>query len=155
MIPTWALRWVPTAILVAAIGLAAAWAVYALREQGRAELRPQIAQLRAELDAEKEGRRRAETAANAYFAELGNLARRPVPAGPVRLCRNTAPVPPTVFTAPSADGSTSRAGGDPEPPGGDLDAGPDIGPALYGLARTCDAEIAKLRALQGWVNELR
>ena len=148
MIPGWLLRWLPTVILVVGIGLAAAWSVHALREQGRAELRPQIASLEAQLATETSNRQRSETAANAYLAELEYLRRRPVPAGPVRLCRN--PVPRPGNPAPVPDGPAAATGGDERPAGGDLEAGPDIGPDLRGLAFDCDAENAKLRALQRW-----
>ena len=149
MIYGWLLRWLPTVILVVGIGLAAAWAVHALREQGRAELRPQIASLEAQLATETSNRQRSETVANAYLAELERLASRPVSAVPVRLCR-TAPKMPAVVTAPVPDGPAAATGSDDRPAGGDLEAGPDIGPDLRGLAKACDAEIAKLRALQQW-----
>ena len=148
MIPGWLLRWLPTVILVVGIGLAAAWSVHALREQGRAELRPQIASLEAQLATETSNRQRSETAANAYLAELEYLRRRPVPAGPVRLCRN--PVPRSGNPAPVPDGSAAATGSDVGPARGDLEEGPDIGPDLRGLAFDCDAEIARLRALQRW-----
>ena len=128
--------------------------VHYLKEQGRDEIRPQVKELQEQLAAEKASRARAEAAANSYRAELDYLASRPVPATSVRLCR-TVPTMPTGVPAPRFDGSTSRAGSDDRPVGGDLEAGPDIGPDLYGLAKTCDAEIAKLRALQGWINDVR
>ena len=128
--------------------------VHYLKEQGRDEIRPQVKELQEQLAAEKASRARAEAAANSYRAELDYLASRPVPATSVRLCR-TVPTMLTGVPAPRFDGATSRAGSDDRPAGENLEAGPDIGPDLYGLAKTCDAEIAKLRALQGWINDVR
>lgn len=148
----WA-RWASAAVLVALLTTGIGFGVHYLKELGRNELRPKVAELESLLAAEKNARERAETAANAYWTELGNLSRRPVSAAPVRLC--VGPMPSLESTTTSSDGATSRAGSDDRPAGGDLEAGPDIGPELYGLAKTCDAEIAKLRALQGWINDVR
>ena len=147
--PVWLLRHLPTVLLVVAIGAAAAWAVHALREQGRDELRPRVAQLEQELTAERNNRERAERVANGYYAELQSNLNRPVPVGPVRLCR-ASPVPAPGPAASGADGPAAASGSDNRPAGGDLEAGPDIGPELFSLARDCDAEIARLRALQRW-----
>lgn len=148
----WA-RWASAAVLVVLLTTGIGFGVHYLKELGRNELRPKVAELESLLAAEKNARERAETAANAYWTELGNLSRRPVSAAPVRLC--VGPMPSLESTTTSSDGATSRAGSDDRPAGGDLEAGPDIGPELYGLAKTCDAEIAKLRALQGWINDVR
>lgn len=148
----WA-RWASAAVLVVLLTTGIGFGVHYLKELGRNELRPKVAELESLLAAEKNARERAETAANAYWTELGNLSRRPVSAAPVRLC--VGPMPSLESTTTSFDGATSRAGSDDRPAGGDLEAGPDIGPELYGLAKTCDAEIAKLRALQGWINDVR
>lgn len=152
MIPVWVLRWLPTAVLVAVLTAGVAYGVHFLREQGRNELRPKVAELESLLAAEKNARQRAENAANAYFSELGHIARRPVPRTPVRLC-----VTPSVPDSPAvgADGAAPSTGVNGSQDGANLDAGPDIGPELYGLAQSCDAEIAKLRALQGWINDVR
>lgn len=148
----WA-RWASAAVLVVLLTTGIGFGVHYLKELGRNELRPKVAELESLLAAEKNARERAETAANAYWTELGNLSRRPVSAAPVRLC--VGPMPSLESTTTSSDGATSRAGSDDRPARGDLEAGPDIGPELYGLAKTCDAEIAKLRALQGWINDVR
>lgn len=148
----WA-RWASAAVLVVLLTTGIGFGVHYLKELGRNELRPKVAELESLLAAEKNARERAETAANAYWTELGNLSRRPVSTAPVRLC--VGPMPSLESTTTSSDGATSRAGSDDRPAGGDLEAGPDIGPELYGLAKTCDAEIAKLRALQGWINDVR
>ena len=148
----WA-RWASAAVLVVLLTTGIGFGVHYLKELGRNELRPKVAELESLLAAEKNARERAETAANAYWTELGNLSRRPVSTAPVRLC--VGPLPSLESTTTSSDGATSRAGSDDRPAGGDLEAGPDIGPELYGLAKTCDAEIAKLRALQGWINDVR
>ena len=148
----WA-RWASAAVLVVLLTTGIGFGVHYLKELGRNELRPKVAELESLLAAEKNARERAETAANAYWTELGNLSRRPVSTAPVRLC--VGPLPSLESTTTSSDGATSRAGSNNRPAGGDLEAGPDIGPELYGLAKTCDAEIAKLRALQGWINDVR
>jgi hypothetical protein len=153
VISAWMLRWLPTALLGVLLTAGVVFGVHYLKEQGRDEIRPQVKELQEQLAAETSNRQRSETAANAYLAELEYLRRRPVPAGPVRLCRN--PVPRPGNPAPVPDGPAAAAGGDVGPAGGDLEAGPDIGPDLRGLARDCDAEIAKLRALQGWINDVR
>lgn len=153
--PTWALRFVPTAILLVALAVAGASAVHVFREQGRDEYRPKLAALQATLAEERASRERAENAANSYLAELGNLRNRPAAASPVRLCVKPAPLPSTATTTPRFDDATSRAGGDQRPARGNLEAGPDIGPDLRSLALVCDAENAKLRALQRWVDDVR
>lgn len=149
----WA-RWASAAVLVVLLTTGIGFGVHCLKELGRNELRPKVAELESLLAAEKASRARAEAAANSYRAELDYLASRPVSATPVRLCR-TVPTMPAAVPAPRSDDAASRAGIDDRPAGGDLEAGPDIGPELYGLAKTCDAEIAKLRALQGWINDVR
>lgn len=148
----WA-RWASAAVLVVLLTTGIGFGVHYLKELGRNELRPKVAELESLLAAEKNARVRAEKASASYWAELVAIRDRPVSAAPVRLC--VGPMPSLESTATSSDGATSRAGSDDRPAGGDLEAGPDIGPELYGLAKTCDAEIAKLRALQGWINDVR
>ncbi len=149
----WA-RWASAAVLVVLLTTGIGFGVHYLKEQGRDEIRPQVKELQEQLAEEKASRARAEAAANSYRAELDYLASRPVSATPVRLCR-TVPTVPAAVPASRSDDATSRAGSDDRPAGGDLEAGPDIGPELRGLAKACDAEIAKLRALQGWINDVR
>ena len=148
----WA-RWASAAVLVVLLTTGIGFGVHYLKELGRNELRPKVAELESLLAAEKNARERAEKASASYWAELVAIRDRPVSAAPVRLC--VGPMPSLESTTTSSDGATSRAGSDDRPAGGDLEAGPDIGPELYGLAKTCDAEIAKLRALQGWINDVR
>ena len=83
------------------------------------------------------------------------IRNRPSVSRPVRLCVNPAPVPSPRDSAPGTNGSSTTTGSNTGPSGSNTQAGPDIGPDLYALAQSCDAEIAKLRALQGWVNDVR
>ena len=149
--PVWLLRWIPTAALVVGVAGIATYGVHFFREQGRDEYRPRVAELERQLEAEKVSRARAEKASASYRAELDTLSNRPVPRVPVRLCVPT----PAGNAAQRVDGPAAASGSDNRPAGGDLEAGPDIGPDLYALARDCDAENAKLRALQGWINDVR
>jgi hypothetical protein len=153
MIQAWLLRQAPYLILSAGVLLFAYWIGSSLIERGRNEIRPQLEKAQEELATERANRARAEAASSAYSQELANLNRRIVRNTPVRLC-----VTPSVSqdgaASQGADGSASQPGSDLGSAGSDLAAGPDIGPALRGLAMACDAENAKLRALQGWVNGL-
>lgn len=149
--PYWLLKYAPHLILTAGLGLLAIYAVHTFREQGRAEIRPQVERLEAELRAERANRLRAEVASNAYASELAALASRPVRTAPVRLCRDASAVSSsnaaqrTVDTAPAAGSDAGSAGAD-------LEQGPDIGPELRELAAQCDTQNAKLRALQQWAS---
>ena len=152
----WLWRYAPHALIAAVLGLTCIYAVYTLREQGRAELRPQIERLEAELAAERADRARAERASASYQSEMERLRQRTARAAanrsPVRLC--VAPTaPPAGDAAQGTDGAPTPAGSDDRPVGSDPKAGPDIGADLYALAAACDAENAKLRALQGWVKD--
>jgi hypothetical protein len=152
----WLWRFAPHALIAAVLGLSCIYAVYTLREQGRAELRPQIERLEAELAAERADRARAERASASYQSEMERLreraANRTVNRTPVRLCVTPA-APPAGDAALRTNGSTTTTGSDERKAGGDPKAGPDIGADLYALAAACDAENAKLRALQGWVKD--
>lgn len=127
-----------------------------IKEQGRKELRPQIERLEAELAAERADRARAERASDSYRLEIERLNKRAVDRAanraPVRLC--VTPKAPAIDD-PSlrTHGTSTTTGSDKRMDGGDLKAGADIGAALYALAAACDAENAKLRALQGWVKD--
>lgn len=153
---TWLWRFAPHAIVAAVLGLTCIYVVYTLREQGRAELRPQIERLEAELAAERADRARAERAADSYQSEMERLreraANRTVNRTPVRLCVTPA-APSAGDAALRTNGSTATTGSDERKVGGNPKAGPDIGADLYALAAACDAENAKLRALQGWVKD--
>jgi hypothetical protein len=150
----WLWRYAPHAILAAGLGLLCIYAVYTFREQGRAELRPQIERLEAALAAERADRARAERAADSYQSEMERLRERTlnrtVNRTPVRLCLNT----PATQAGTAAQGTNDPA---PAPRSDDgsarsnPQAGPDIGADLYALVAACDAENAKLRALQGWI----
>lgn len=152
----WLWRYAPHALIAAVLGLSCIYAVYTLREQGRAELRPQIERLEAELAAERADRARAERASASYQSEMERLreraANRTVNRTPVRLCVTPA-APPAGDAAQGTDGAATTAGSDDRPAGSDPKAGPDIGADLYALAAACDAENAKLRALQGWIKD--
>ena len=152
----WLWRFAPHAIVAAVLGLTCIYVVYTLREQGRAELRPQIERLEAELAAERADRARAERAADSYQSEMERLreraVNRTVNRTPVRLCVSP-PAPPVGDPAQGTDDSPTTTGSDERKVGGDPKAGPDIGADLYALAAACDAENAKLRALQGWVKD--
>jgi len=152
----WLWRYAPHALIAAVLGLTCIYAVYTLREQGRAELRPQIERLEAELAAERADRARAERASGSYQLEIERLNKRAVDRAvnrtPVRLCVSP-PAPPTGNAAQGTDGATTPTGSNDRPAGSDLKAGPDIGADLYALAAACDAENAKLRALQGWIKD--
>jgi len=155
MIPWWLWRVAPYAIGVVVIVVASWGALNNAKEEGRNELRPEIERLEAELAAERSARARAQAASNAYRSEMDGLRNRPSVSHPVRLCVNPAPVPSPRDSAPGTDGSSTTTGSNAGPSGPNTQAGPDIGPDLYALAQSCDAEIAKLRALQGWVNDVR
>jgi hypothetical protein len=148
MIQLWLVRIAPYLIIsagVLAIGFAAgAW----IKEQGRKELRPVIERLQTELDNERENRKRNEAALNGYQSELAALRKRTVNRTPVRLCIDG---PVQDDAAGSVDGSTAAAGSGAGSARGNHRASADIGPALRELAYDCDAENAKLRALQKWL----
>lgn len=147
--PYWLLKYAPHLILTAGLGLLAVYAAHTFREQGREEIRPQVERLEAELRTERANRIRAEMASSAYASELASLARRPVRNTPVRLCREPAAVP-AGSAAQGADGAASTTGSSAGSAGTDIEQGPDIGPELRELASQCDAQNAKLRALQKW-----
>jgi hypothetical protein len=151
----WWLRYVPTIAVTAMLGLAVAYGIHRAKEQVRAELEPKIEKLEADLAAERADRARAEAATDAYRAEVDALRNRPVSRSPVRLCNETraAPAEPA---AQGTDGSATTTSGGNELARSDFAQGPDIGPDLYALAQMCDAEFAKLRALQQWIrNDVR
>jgi hypothetical protein len=155
VISGWPLRLASIAAITSILGLAAVYQLHQAKEAGRNELRPEIKRLETALAFERADRARAEKAADSYRSEMDALARRAVPRAPVRLCVDTSAMPATVTTTTSADDRTSTSWGDLQPPRGDLAAGPDISAQLYQLAGACDAENAKLRALQGWLNDFR
>jgi hypothetical protein len=155
MIPLWAWRVAPYVLGVVVIVVAALGALRNAKEEGRAELKPQIERLEAALATERADRARAEAAANSYRSEVDAIRSRPVPRTPVRLCVSTASVPATVPSASDSVGATTTSWGYNGQTESDFAAGPDIAADLYDLAGRCDAEIAKLRALQGWINDVR
>lgn len=155
MIPLWLWRYAPHAIVAAFIGLIAAYGIHRAKEQVRAELKPKIESLEAQLEAERADRARAEAAASAYRSEMDALRSRPVPRTRVRLCNETRAAPADSATQ-GVDGRTTTTAGGNELARSDFAQGPDIGPDLYALAQMCDAEFAKLRALQQWIrNDVR
>jgi hypothetical protein len=146
--PLWLARFLPHIALslgVIVMGFAVgAW----LKEQGRKELRPVIERLQIELDTERENRKRNEAALNGYQSELAALRKRTINRAPVRLCIDG---PVQDDAARSVDDSTAAAGSGAGSARGNHRASADIGPALRELAYDCDAENAKLRALQKWL----
>lgn len=150
MVQAWLLRQLPYILLFVSVIGAAIGTGFWLKEQGRKELRPVVERLESELAAERALRLRNEETLNAYQKELDALRNRPRPASPVRLC-----IPPPVSKPPkstgSTDGPSSQNGSDAGQAGGGVVPGPDIGPELRQLAFDCDAENAKLRALQNWI----
>lgn len=148
--PVLLLRFLPHLVAVAVLIAGVALAVHKIREGVRDELEPKIDRLEIELRAERADRARAEAASSAYQAELDSVDRVPRDTRPVRLCRTPA-VPRAPQAPEGADGAATAAGGRTETLGEDSGEGPDIGPDLTDLARSCDREAAKLRALQGWV----
>ena len=150
MMPFWVWRVAPYAVGVVIVVVAAMGALHNAKEEGRAELKPEIERLEAALAAERSDRARAEAAADSYRSEMDALRSRPVSRTPVRLCVE-APAP-VRGTAERVDGPAPAPAGGNEPARSDITQGPDIGPDLYALAQMCDAEFAKLRALQKWVN---
>lgn len=155
-----AIRYAPQLLAVVGV-LFSAHLVYDYgRAREQAKLRPElisaqaeINSLRARAQAERIARERVEKTLEAYHAEILEVRTRPVPAAPVRLCRNPAPRLPATPAAPGgADGAASRAGSGAEGAGGDSGEGPgpDIGPDLAALAASCDVVAARLRALQSW-----
>jgi hypothetical protein len=152
----WLWRYAPHAILSAGLGLLCIYAVYTFREQGRAELRPQIERLEAALAEERADRARAERASGSYQLEIKRLRKRTLDRAinrpVVRLC-NSAPATSDGDAALRTTGSSATTGSDERTTGANPTPGPDIGADLYALAAACDAENAKLRALQGWVKD--
>ncbi len=155
MIPLFLARIAPYAIISAFVIISGFAAGQWIKEQGRKELRPQIERLEAALAAERADRARAERASGSYQLEIERLreraARTAANRSPVRLCVTPAPqggaAPEgTNDPAPAPRSDDGSAGSNPQ-------AGPDIGADLYALAAACDAENAKLRALQGWVKD--
>jgi hypothetical protein len=151
----WLWRYAPHAILSAGLGLLCIYAVYTFREQGRAELRPQIERLEAALAEERADRARAERASGSYQLEIERLRERTlnraVNRTPVRLC--VTPDPQSGAAPKGTDDPAPAPRSDDGSAGSNPQAGPDIGADLYALAAACDAENAKLRALQGWVKD--
>jgi hypothetical protein len=155
VIPLFLARIAPYAIISAFVIISGFAAGQWIKEQGRKELRPQIERLEAALAAERADRARAERASGSYQLEIERLreraARTAANRSPVRLCVTPAPqggaAPEgTNDPAPAPRSDDGSAGSNPQ-------AGPDIGADLYALVAACDAENAKLRALQGWVKD--
>ena len=145
------LRFMPYLLGLLSVVGAGYWAVESVREKVRQHYEPIIERLENDLKNEREAAKLNEDVINGYLAELEGL-RRPPSTTPVRLCRNPMPNPPK---PPESIASTTTVGGDVfTETRADFEPGPDIGPDLRSLVSACDAEIAKLRALQGWVNGL-
>lgn len=149
-------RFTPYIVGIVIVVIAAMGALHNAKESGRAELKPEIERLEAALAAERSDRARAEAAANSYRSEMDALRSRPVPRTPVRLCvEKRLDVPVTQPSASDSVGTTTTSWGHNGTAATNFEPGPDISADLFDLAGRCDAEIAKLRALQGWVNDVR
>lgn len=104
-------------------------------------------------EAERRSYEKAQEVSRDYQAELARLRDRPVSRVPARLCVSaTAPgrVPAT-GPATGGPGAAVPAGGVVQPADGPdtgVRAGPDIGPALRGLARRADEVSAQGRGVQ-------
>lgn len=159
---TWlsAIRYAPLMLAVVGIAFGAHLVYHYGRAREQAKLRPELVSaqaeinsLRARVQAERIARERVEKTLESYHAEILEIRTRPMPAAPVRLCRNAAArLPATPAATGGADGAASRPGSRAEDAGGNSaeGPGPDIGPDLAALAVSCDVVAARLRALQGW-----
>jgi hypothetical protein len=156
VIPLFLARIAPYAIISAFVIISGFAAGQWIKEQGRKELRPQIERLETALAAERADRARAERASGSYQLEIERLRERTlnrtVNRTPVRLCLNT-PAPKGGAAAEGTDDPAPAPRSDDGSARSNPQAGPDIGADLYALVAACDAENAKLRALQGWVKD--
>ena len=151
-------RWlvdVGIAVVILGVGYAAGhWIMEQVREEGRAELRAENEQLRGELERQRIDRSRAESATAKYLAEL-EVLRRAARTRSVRLCVSTSAVragePAARADEPAAAAGVGDGAARSNPQA--WQPGADIGRDLFDLAAQCDAEIARLRALQGWVRD--
>lgn len=104
-------------------------------------------------EAERRSYEKAQEVSRDYQTELARLRDRPVSRVPARLCVS-APAPgrvPAAGTAPGGPSAAVPAGGVVQSADGTdtgVRAGPDIGPALRGLARRADEVSAQGRAVQ-------
>lgn len=108
-----------------------------------------VAQARQALEQTKAAYAASQKASENYQHELSAIRNRPVDARPVRLCRAAPAVPGAGPVAGGSGEAVPATGVLSGPAGGDLEAGPDIGPELRELARQADEVSAQGRALQG------
>lgn len=145
------LRFMPYLLGLLSVLGAGYYIVESAKEKMQKHYEPIIQQLEQDLASERANAQRNEDAINGYLTELEGL-RRPRPRTPVRLCVNPVPAP---AKATESLANTTTVGGDVfTETRADFEPGPDIGDDLRNLAAACDAEVAKLRALQGWANGL-
>lgn len=146
------------ALIVAAIFGAGCKAGYSIAQaRADAAFSKQAREYQSALKSAREAERASYAAAQArskeYQDELDRLRNRPVVRTPVRLCVS-APAAggmPPAGPAAGGPGATVPAGGVVQPADGtdpSLRPGPDIGPALRGLARRADEVSAQGRAVQ-------
>ena len=156
MTPLFLARIAPYAIISALVIISGFAAGQWIKEQGRKELRPQIERLEAALAEERADRARAERASGSYQLEIERLRKRTLDRAVnrpvVRLCNNVTATSDG-DAALRTTSSSATTGSDERTTGTNPTPGPDIGADLYALAAACDAENAKLRALQGWVKD--
>ena len=100
------------------------------------------------LESTKAAYRAAQAASEGYQRELQVIASRPVPTTPVRLCRAASSVRPASPATGGPSPVVPAAGVLPAEAGGDIESGPDIGPALRALLREADEVSARGRAIQ-------
>ncbi len=144
-------------VILGALALLIGAGVYVVQLQKKAErLESSNATLTATLASERAARAHelkiATEASHDYESRLQALsvARADTPVQSVRLCRSPTGWVPAPSPAPSGTGPGSDAGHAGEA-GSDLEAGPDIGPALYALADEKDEELARCASLIKWV----
>ena len=102
------------------------------------------------LESTRTAYRAAQTASEGYQRELQQIASRPGPVGPVRLCIPARRSVPAAGPAPGGSGPAVPATGVvPSGDAADLDQGQDIGPDLAAYAARCEQVSAQGRAIQG------
>ena len=150
--PKLMLQWGVAAI----VGIVLVWAGYTvLNWKHDAEKVPGLKQEIANHEATIKQIRHEVAIANAasegYQSELARLSAVRDSAGPAPVVRVCKSAPQATVQVPGAqsgsDEGASTGGGVPQ------EAGPDIGPALYGIADQCDELSAQIRGLQKFIRD--
>jgi hypothetical protein len=150
----WQIKLIAAALILAAIaGLL--W--HDKHQTDRANrLARENATLAESIEAERKARAHelkiAKEASDGYAQRLSELqaARADTPTRSVRLCRSASPAVPATAGAALGTDAAGDAGHAGEA-GQGVEAGPDIGAALYSLADEKDEELARCASLQKWV----